>query len=93
MPKESIEWIFTKKIKIQIVTNWCLMLKEREHKKTVPHYMEGWINGFRFKTMIDMGSPVPIFAVDETKKIFRRKDVQGRQMVEGVKFVDFNGKP
>ena len=46
--------------------------------------MEGSINGFRFKTRIDTGSPVTIFAVDETKKIMRRKDhLQVRRMIEG----------
>ena len=37
--------------------------------KTKLFYMEGWVNGFRFETMIDTGSPVTIFAVDETQKI------------------------
>ena len=37
-------------------------------QKTEPYYMEGWINGFRFKTRIDMGSALIIFAVDEIKK-------------------------
>ena len=36
-------------------------------QKTTPYYLEGWINGFRFKTMIDTGSPVTIFAVDEKR--------------------------
>ena len=59
--------------------------------------MEGWINGFRFKTMIDTGSPVTIFAVDETKKNMRRRDhLQVRRMIEVCReenYVDFNGKP
>ena len=55
--------------------------------------MEGWINGFRFKTMIDTGSPVTIFAVDEIKRIMRRADLQMRPMVDEEKYVDFNGKP
>ena len=58
-----------------------------------PYYMEGWINGFRFKTMIDTGSPVTIFAIDEIKRIMHRADLQVRPMVEEEKYVDFNGKP
>ena len=39
---------------------------ESEGKQKTAHYhMEVWTNGFRFKTLIDTGSPVTIFAVDE----------------------------
>ena len=58
-----------------------------------PYYMEGWINGFRFKRMIDTGSTVTISAIDEIKRIMRRADLQVRSMVEEEKYVDFNGKP
>ena len=61
--------------------------------KSEPYYMEGWIIGFRFKTMIDTGSPVTIFAVDEIKRIMRRADLQVRPMVDEEKYVDYNGKP
>ena len=61
--------------------------------KSEPYYMEGWINGFRFKTMIDTGSPVTIFAVDEIKRIMRKADLQVRPMVDEEKYVDFNGQP
>ena len=62
-------------------------------QKNTSYYMEGWINGFRFKIMIDTGSPVTIFAVDEIKCIMRRNNLQVRRMVEGEKYVDFNDKP
>ena len=45
-------------------------------QKTTPYYMERGINGFRFKTMMDAGSLVTIFAVDEIKSIMRRDDLQ-----------------
>ena len=81
-----------KKIKSQIVTNWCLTSRVKGSKNRA--LLHGnWINGFRFKTMIDTGSPVTIFAVDDIKKIMRRKDLQVRWMNEGEKYVDFNGKP
>ena len=38
--------------------------------------MEGFINGNRFKTMTDTGSPVTIFALDEIKKSMKRKKCQ-----------------
>ena len=55
--------------------------------------MEGFINGNRFKTMIDSGSPVTIFALDEIKQIMQREKLQVRQMIKGERYVDFNGKP
>ena len=65
---------------------------EGTHKNT-PDYMEGWIIGFRFQTIIDTGSPVTIFAIDEIKRIMHRKDLQVGRMVEGEMYVDFNSKP
>ena len=48
----------------------------QEHREMgVP---EGWINAFRFETIIDTGSPVTIFAVDKIKKVMCRKDLQVR---------------
>ena len=60
--------------------------------KTKPFSMEGVVNGFRFKTMIDDGSPVTIFEVSVIKKILRKKHLQIRRMVGGEKYVDVNGK-
>ena len=39
--------------------------------------------------MIDTGSPVTIFAIDEIK-MMHRKDLQVRRMKEGEQYVDFN---
>ena len=58
-----------------------------------PFYMEGFINRNRFKTMIDTGSPVTIFALDEIKQIMKREKLPVRQMIEGERYVDFNMKP
>ena len=41
---------------------------------------------FMFKTMIDTGSPVTTSALDEIKKIIKRKELQVRQMIEGETF-------
>ena len=57
-----------------------------------PYYMEGFINGNQFKTMIDTGSPVTIFALDEIERIMKRENLSVRQMIEGERYVDFNGK-
>ena len=46
-----------------------------------PFYMEGFINGNRFKTMIDPGSPVTIFGLDEIKSIMKRKELPVRKMI------------
>ena len=55
--------------------------------------MEGFINGNRFKVMIDAGSPVTIFALDEVKRITKRDKLQVRPMNEDDRYVDFSGKP
>ena len=64
---------------------------EEENSKT--YFMDGFINGNRFKTMIVSGSPVRIFALDELKRIMKRESLQVRNMIKGEKYVDFNGKP
>ena len=70
-----------------------MMLKvECEEESSKPYHMEGFINGNRFKTMIDSGSMVTIFALDELKSIMKRDKVQVREMIKGEKYVDFNGK-
>ena len=63
------------------------------NNETKPYYMKGFINGNRFKTMIDTGSPVTIFALDEIKRIMKREKLPVRQMIEGERYVDFIGKP
>ena len=66
---------------------------EGGNNDTKPFYMEGFINGNHSKTMIDTGSPVTIFALDEIKRIMKREKLPVRQMIEGERYVDFNGKP
>ena len=43
--------------------------------------------------MVDSGSPVTIFAVDELKRIMKRETLQVRDLIKEEKYVDFNGKP
>ena len=45
------------------------------------------------KTMIDTGSLVTIYALNEIKKIMKRENLPVRKMVENERYVDFNGKP
>ena len=61
--------------------------------ETKPHYKGGFIKGNRFKTMIDTGSPVTIFALDEIKRIMKREKLPVRQKIEGERLVDFIRKP
>ena len=44
-----------------------------------PFYMEGFINGNKFKAMIDTGSPVTIFELNETKQIKKAKNCKSAQ--------------
>ena len=55
--------------------------------------MEGFIIGNRFKAMIDSGSPITIFAIDELKRRMKRETLQVRDLIKGKKYVDFNEKP
>ena len=55
--------------------------------------MERLMNGNIFKTIIDIGSSVTIFTIDQIKEKIRRKELQVRRMIPGEKNVDFNGKP
>ena len=70
-----------------------MVLNVEGDENTKPYYMEGFINGNKFKTVIESGSPVTIFALDEVKQIMKRETFPVREMIEGEKYVDFNGKP
>ena len=52
--------------------------------------MSGKINGNPFKTMVDSGSPVTIFEIEEIKRIMKRKTLFIRQLPEDEEYVDFN---
>ena len=58
-----------------------------------PYYLEGFIIGNKVRTMIDSGSPITIFALDEIKQIMKRETLPVREMIKGKWYVDFNGKP
>ena len=47
-----------------------------------PFYMEGFITGNKFKAMIDTGSPVTIFELNEMKQIMKREKLRVRPMIE-----------
>ena len=69
-----------------------LVLNVEGDENTKPYYMEGFINGKKFKTMIDSGSPVTIFVLNEIKQIMKRETLPVREKIEGERYVDFNGK-
>ena len=73
--------------------NYMVLNVEGNVDKAEPFYMEGFINGSRFKAMIDTGSPVTIFALDDIKTIMKRDNLPVREIVKGERYVDFNGKP
>ena len=72
--------------------NYTVLNVEGEEENSKPYFMEGFINGNRFKAMIDSGSPVTIFAIDELKRIMKRETLQVRDLIKEEKYVDFNGK-
>ena len=52
--------------------------------------MSGKINGNPFKAMVDSGSPVTIFEIEEIKRIMKRKTLFTRQLPEDEEYVNFN---
>ena len=52
--------------------------------------MKGNSNGNPFQTMVDFGSPVTIFAIDELKQIMNRKTLFIRELPKDEEYVDFN---
>ena len=45
--------------------------------------MKGKINGNPFQTMVDSGSPITIFAIDEIKEIMKQKTLFIRELPKG----------
>ena len=64
--------------------NYTVLNIEGEEDNTKPYSMEGFVYGNRFKTMIDFGFPVTIFALDDLKRTIR-ESLQ-------VQYFYFNGK-
>ena len=54
--------------------------------------MKGKINGNNFQTMVDSGSPVTIFEIDELMKKMTRKTLFIRELPSDEEYVDFNRK-
>ena len=52
--------------------------------------MSGKIDGKPFKTLVDSGSPVTIFKIEEIKRIMKRKTLFIRQLPEDEEYIDFN---
>ena len=52
--------------------------------------ISGKLNGNLFKTMVDPGSPVTIFKIEDIKRIMKRKTLFIRQLPEDEEYVDFN---
>ena len=43
--------------------------------------MEGFINGNRVETLIDLGSPITIFALDQLKWIMKKETLQVQEKI------------
>ena len=54
--------------------------------------MKRKINGNEFQTMVDSGSPVTIFEIDDLKKIMKRKTLFIKELPSDEEYVDFNRK-
>ena len=56
--------------------DYMVLNVEGGNNEATPYFMKGFINGNRFETMIDTGSPVTIFALDEIDRILKGKNCQ-----------------
>ena len=54
--------------------------------------MKGKINGNDFQTIVDSGSPVPKYEIDELKKIMKRKTLLIRELPSDEEYADFDRK-
>ena len=52
--------------------------------------ISGKMNGNLFKTMVDSGSPVTMFEIEDIKRIMKRKTLFIRQLPEDEEYADFN---
>ena len=55
--------------------------------------MEGLVCGQKFLAIIDTGSPVSIFVIDELERIIGKYWVVVREMIDDERYVDFNRRP
>ena len=58
-----------------------------------PFLIEGILCGNEFKAIIDTGSPVFIFLMDELLRIVGKRSVLVRDMINNERYVDFNKTP
>ena len=58
-----------------------------------PFTIEGLMCGKKFQAIIDTGSPVSIFAIDELERIIGKHWVVVREMIDDERYVDFNRRP
>ena len=64
--------------------------KESGKESGEPFYMEGFINGRKFRMMINTGSPVTTFAAVEIERTMKRDNLHVRRMVENEKYFNFH---
>ena len=62
--------------------NYTVLKIEGEEDKSKPYFMENFINGNRYKTMIHSSTPVTIFALNELKIKMKRESLQVRNTIK-----------
>ena len=58
-----------------------------------PFTIEGLLCGNNFKAIIDTGSPVSIFPIDELQRIVEKRQVIVREMIDNERYIDSNKRP
>ena len=76
----------------EVEENYAVLKIEGEEEHTNSFFKRWIINENRFETMIDSGSLVTIFALDEMKRTIKRETLQVRKLIKGEEHVNCNRK-
>ena len=68
------------------------MVIQVDGERTNPFMIEGLLCANAFKAIIDTGSPVSVFPIDELQRILGKRVVV-LEMIDNERYVDFNNKP
>ena len=69
------------------------MVLQVDGEETNPFMIKGLLCGNSFKAVINTGSLVSIFPIDELQRSVRKRQVVVREMIDNERYVDFNKKP
>ena len=88
-----VNWVEEEDAETSTDENNQVVLHIDDGQDDQPYIMKGTINGGKFKAMIDSGSPVTIFGIDELRKILNVDTLFVRPLAHTENYVDYNKSP